>query len=368
MFASVENLPDQTVRQEAIAGCLLGMAVADALGVPREGLSARRAERMFGRGGLSHHLLLGRGMISDDTEHACMTAQALLKAGDDIKLFQSSLAWRLRWWLLGMPAGIGFGTLRSILKLWIGFPPTRSGVFSAGNGPAMRAPILGVVFAQNSQKLREAVKASTIITHTDPKAEQGALAIAAAAAFSAIHDMEMESGNTALSFVEDHLTDPALLEMLQTVRFHLQNDSTPEKLAEELGLSRGVSGYIYHTVPMALFCWLRFKGDYQKSVERSIRLGGDTDTLGGIVGALVGISTGKARMPQQWLSGMWEWPRSVDWIEKLAVRVARRFSSLDPPEMVGPLKLFWPGQLLRNILFAAIVLGHGFRRLLPPYG
>ena len=41
-----------------------------------------------------------RGMVSDDTEHACMTAQALLASAGDPDLFARDLAWRLRLWLL----------------------------------------------------------------------------------------------------------------------------------------------------------------------------------------------------------------------------------------------------------------------------
>jgi hypothetical protein len=29
--------------------------------------------------------------------------------------------------------------------------------------------------------------------------------------------------------------------------------------------------------------------------------------------------------------------------------------------------LFYPAVLLRNALFAVVVIGHGFRRLLPPF-
>jgi ADP-ribosylglycohydrolase len=122
-------------RRERLVGLLLGTAVGDALGLPREGMSARRAARMFGGAPLRHRFFLGRGMVSDDTEHACMTAQALLASGGDAAGFARSLAWRLRGWILSAPAGIGFGTLRAILKLWIGFSPSASGVRSAGNGP-----------------------------------------------------------------------------------------------------------------------------------------------------------------------------------------------------------------------------------------
>ena len=82
-------------------------------------------------------------MVSDDTEHTCLVAQALCAAPTDADRFARHLARGLRWWLLGLPAGIGSATLRATLKLWLGFPPARSGVFSAGNGPAMRSAILG---------------------------------------------------------------------------------------------------------------------------------------------------------------------------------------------------------------------------------
>lgn len=115
-------------------------------------------------------------MVSDDTEHTCMVAQALIVSGGDIRLFSRSLAWRLRFWLLGLPAGIGLATLRALVKLWLGFPASRSGVFSAGNGPAMRAAIIGAAFGGRPERMRGLARTSTRLTHTDPKAERGALA------------------------------------------------------------------------------------------------------------------------------------------------------------------------------------------------
>lgn len=64
----------------ALAGSLLGAAVGDALGLPYEGLSPRRAARLLGPPD-RHRLLGGRGMVSDDAEHACMTAFARLSRG-----------------------------------------------------------------------------------------------------------------------------------------------------------------------------------------------------------------------------------------------------------------------------------------------
>ena len=87
-------------------------------------------------------------MLSDDTEHACMTAQALLTAGDEPVRVARALAWKLRWWLLALPAAVGWGTLSAIARSWIGFSPRRSGVQSAGNGVWWPfVPLRNVAFA-----------------------------------------------------------------------------------------------------------------------------------------------------------------------------------------------------------------------------
>jgi hypothetical protein len=53
-------------------------------------------------------------------------------------------------------------------------------------------------------------------------------------------------------------------------------------------------------------------------------------------------------------------------MKRLAERLARQFPSEGEPERSGPLPLLWPGLIARNLAFLLIVLGHGFRRLLPP--
>ena len=45
-------------------------------------------------------------MVSDDTEHALFTAQALLQAPRDAAAFQRALAWKLRFWVASLPAGL----------------------------------------------------------------------------------------------------------------------------------------------------------------------------------------------------------------------------------------------------------------------
>ena len=72
------------------------------------------------------------------------TAQALITSAGSADHFGRDLARQLRWWLLGLPAGVGKATARAGVKLWLGFSAEHSGIFSAGNGPAMRSQVMGV--------------------------------------------------------------------------------------------------------------------------------------------------------------------------------------------------------------------------------
>jgi ADP-ribosylglycohydrolase len=179
-----EHRPEtSSIATDRLVGLLLGTAVGDALGLPAEGLSPRRRQRLM-PSPWRHRFVFGRGMFSDDTEHALFVAQSLLEEPEDPVRFQRRLARRLRWWFASLPAGIGKATARSCLKLWVGFPPTRSGVFSAGNGPAMRSAIIGAYFHDRLEMIERFMRASTELTHTDPKALVGALAIARLAAWA----------------------------------------------------------------------------------------------------------------------------------------------------------------------------------------
>jgi ADP-ribosylglycohydrolase len=325
---------------------------------------------MYGARPLRQHFLLGRGMASDDTEHACLTAQALLAAAGDEHRFARSLAWRLRGWLAAMPAAVGWATLRAIMKLWIGFSPATSGVFSAGNGPAMRAPVIGACLADDPERIATLVRVSTRLTHTDPRAEEGALAIALAAAHGIRRGPSGVDPGVLLDELAPRIQGDELRRALDQVGDHLVRSAPAAEFARALGFTRGVSGYMLHTVPAALFCWLSSPGDVARCVEEVILLGGDADSTGAIVGALAGATAGASAIPAAWLAGITDWPRSISWMERLGAQLAARFGGTGAEgaeaEKAGPLPLFWPAIPLRNMLFLAVALAHGFRRLLPP--
>src|ERR1700739_429574 len=85
--------------REALVGSILGTAVGDAIGLPYEGLSRRRAAKLLGAPD-RHRLVLRRGMVSDDTEQTCLVAQALIESFPDVARFQRRLLRRLQGWFL----------------------------------------------------------------------------------------------------------------------------------------------------------------------------------------------------------------------------------------------------------------------------
>lgn len=349
--------------QARLTGSLIGTAMGDAIGLPYEGLSRRRCASMLGAP-TRQRLFFGRGMVSDDTEHACMTAQALIVSGGDVAAFRKNLASRLRWWLLPLPAGVGLATARAILRLWVGISPERSGVFSAGNGPAMRAPIIGVA-TDDVQALRPLVRASTRLTHTDARAEFGALAAALAAHMASRQALPV-AGADFLAQLKTLLAGEGG-EFVALIEAAVQSASQGQTVAEfaaALGLERGVSGYMLHTLPVVIHAWLTHPHDFRAAIVAIVECGGDTDSTAAILGGIVGASCGRAGIAADWQSGLLEWPRSIRWMERLGSALAK--APVAGVKQRAP-ELFFPAVLLRNVFFLGVVLFHGFRRLLPPY-
>jgi ADP-ribosyl-[dinitrogen reductase] hydrolase len=346
--------------KERFAGLLVGTAVGDSLGLPAEGLSRSRISRLW-HGDLHQRFVFGRGMVSDDTEHAFFVGQALLSHPRSTRPFAASLAWKFRLWLLGVPAGIGLATLKATLRLWFGYSADRSGVKSGGNGAAMRAPVLGLAFAHDEEMLRSFVVASSRITHNDPCALAGACAVALAARQAALN---MGTPSEFVSQLELLTEDTTWRTAVENLAVSLAANESVAEFAGRLGLAEGVSGYVCHSVPVALFSWLRHRRDFRTAVAQCIACGGDTDTTAAIAGALAGADVGVQGIPADWRTRIVEWPRSVPVIEQLAVRLAEASVSGVPQPAV---RYFWPGLALRNAVFLGAVMGHGFRRLLPPY-
>jgi ADP-ribosylglycohydrolase len=305
-------------------------------------------------------------MVSDDTDHAVFVAQSLLKHPRSVDKFARRMGWCLRFWLLSLPAGVGFATLRSILKLCVGFPPRLSGVRSAGNGPAMRVAAVGAFFGGESDGSERYVEACTRITHTDPRALVGARTVASLAAWSMELDIaerpEPDAFFRRLWAIGGD--DTEWLATLDRMKAACRADSSVAEFAEDLGLQRGVTGYIYHTVPVAAYAWYRHFGSFEETLVSVLDCGGDTDTTGAVAGALAGALVGEEGIPANWRKGILDWPRGLRRIGRMGDRLAEAAESGRRGDPVGYAWFLMP---LRNLFFLCVVLFHGFRRLLPPY-
>jgi len=351
-------------RTESAVGCILGTAVGDALGLACEGLSRDRQKRWYPALD-GYHLLFGKGLCSDDTEHSCMLAQSIIVSGGDVEVFGRDFAWRLRWWLAGLPAGTGLATLRAIVKLWFFVPARWRGVYSAGNGPAIRSALIGVCFADDEARLVAFNRVATRLTHTDPKAECGALAIALAARCSTLGQGSEEFLADVARLAQPHGAAGAeLVDLVKRAHVSAKAGESTEIFAQSLGCARGVTGYMYHSVPAVLHAWFTHPRDYAKAVVAIIRCGGDSDTTAAMLGAIVGAGAGRQGIPRRWLDDLVEWPRTVPWMEALA-RKAARAAQVREPGTAHPLSI--AGLTVRNVAFVLLVLAHGFRRLFPPY-
>ncbi|MEM6292026.1 MAG: ADP-ribosylglycohydrolase family protein [Myxococcota bacterium] len=324
-------------------GVILGTALGDALGLPFEGLSPERVAARLARRPLQHSMLAGRGLLSDDTEHTAMVARALHARAPEA--FAAALARQLRRWLFGLPPGLGLATLRSCVRLCLGWSPARSGVVSAGNGPAMRAALLGV-HARDDDELVAWVHASTVISHRDRRAEDGARVVARWA-------RALAHGLPPSPEVLRDIDDTTFRE--RTLRALDAADLAPDAYRRCEGLQRGVSGFIVETIPAALYCWARAAEHPAAAIETAIRLGGDTDTTGAIVGAWMGAAHGARGLPKPWLDGLVDWPLTRTHLVELADALH---------EGKPPPRQRWVAAFPRNLAMIGLIVGHVGMRLL----
>lgn len=313
---------------DPLTGLLLGQALGDALGLPFEGLPPDRVARRLDDRPLAPAFLGGWCTGSDDVAHAWAVGQALLASEGDEAAFRRALARGLRAWFLTLPPGIGWATLRAMVRLWVGVSPERSGVASAGNGPAMRAPLVGA-WARDLDRVRALVDASTRITHTDVRAVEGARVVAVVA----------------------HLVARATPAAEACAR--ARAEATDAELASALDgpLPAVPTGYVVHTVPAALACFLAHPGDVRGAVDAAVRLGGDTDTIAAIAGALAGAAAPHA-VPADWLARYVGWPDGEGRLRELAARLASGGAPLPERRMA---------QLGRNLASGVVAVGHLMR-------
>ncbi|MBE9047367.1 ADP-ribosylglycohydrolase family protein [Pleurocapsales cyanobacterium LEGE 10410] len=354
---------------KSIVGCLLGTAVGDAMGLPYTRLSRKQIYQSH-TPIVGHNFILNKGMISQDTEHTCMVAQSLIASGGNTAKFSHYLAWRLRFWLIAFPPSASSTTLKSTLKLCLGSSPQTSGIDSIDNSAAVRSIIIGVCYGNEPSKLLSLVKAATTITHNNPQAVLGAIAIAVASYLAANEFLvaPQDYYQTLQKFLIDFdaaLSDKettAFLSLIEQACLSAEGNEQGAIFANRLANDKGISRSIDDTVAIVIQVWLRNQGSYSQSIKEIIYLGGDTNTTAAIVGGIVGASEGITGIPKRWLDNIIDFPRSTNWIASLGKRLAQ---AQNTPQQSLPLASYLI--LPRNIIFWIAILFRAFYRLLPPY-
>ncbi|TPW20200.1 MAG: ADP-ribosylglycohydrolase, partial [Elusimicrobia bacterium] len=126
--------------------------------------------------------------------------------------------------------------------------------------------------------------------------------------------------------------------------------------AEAAAEALGNSGYSVHTAAFAYFLFSRFGGDARACLVETASAGGDTDSIGAVVGGWLGARHGASGLPRDLVEGLAGGPFGRKHLEGLAAALALK---------TPPPPYFWPLAMVRNLALYPVILAHGFYRLLP---
>ncbi len=328
-----------TIAVDRLEGCLLGCALGDALGLPTEGLKPKVIARRFG--GPPRFRLVGRtGFVSDDTEQSALVAQSLLE-GDTPEAVARSLRRHLRWWFARLPFGVGWATLRSCVRMWLGLK--QPGVSSGGNGAAMRSAIIGLVVQDPAQR-RATSQALARLTHTHPLAVEAAGYVAELSHLLGTRDAPVRQ---VVEQAAGGLSEPKLL--------HAVRSALDAGDSVDAGAALGTTGFAAHSVAACTWALVHATSPLD-AIERVIAIGGDTDTHGAIVGSWAGARWGSAALPAPLLAELHDGPFGPTHLRALAAALVEGGR---PPRWSATVAL------LRNLALYPVILAHGFSRLWP---
>ena len=330
---------------------MLGLAVGDALGAGVEGMRGGHIRQIYesvddyvaSRKAFPDAPRKWRmpGLYTDDTQQALAVADVLCEeSGMDAERL-AELYVELR---DGMKPERGYfgchrGTGGNFRKAVNAFAESGDvlgcGQPSAGSGAAMRIAPVGLFFSDDPDAIRDAVMAASLVTHSDPRGIAGAAAMAKAAQllmnmdegeknFNAlcdelvafVYDFEeflkeefWDSLDAETRIIGAHHMSQALESLASCVRE--QNDDLARKSivnqANRMGPEHAIKdanvGFAPASVTVAIYYALRYDSFYN-GLTAAINDGRDTDTVGAMVGALLGIRLGAEAIPEEWLAGL----------------------------------------------------------------
>lgn len=277
-------------------GCLVGLAVGDALGGPLEFMSADAIEAKYGGpvremvgGGWLH---LRPGEYTDDTQMTLCLAESIVERG----VFDvADVARRFVVWYDSQPKDIGHITRLALAELKRGtswqaagrLAHQQTGGRSAGNGSVMRCAPVALFWWLDYERLIADSADSSRVTHWDD------LACYSAAALNLIIAKLLQGRRQSAV--------PVAIEMLGAMA-----PEVARRLAETEQKAKAAlkpTGFVLDTLEAAVWCWQRVR-TFEEALVAAVNLGGDADTIGAVCGALAGADFGLADIPSRWLDAL----------------------------------------------------------------
>lgn len=299
-------------------GALLGTFVGDALGLPYEGRYWEWIAKRVGEPREMMRTRYGVGVYTDDTQMMIGVAESLIACGgfdggDMARRFVENF---------DPTRGYGPGAFQVIDKLADGQPWDQAGVGlfgdgSYGNGSAMRIAPIGVFYYEDEEKLREAARLSSIISHTHPLGKQGAMLQAYAVSLALRHGLagDLDAGQMARKLREFLPEDADVFhDKLVSVERLLAEEPSRDEVIRLLG--NGITSF--ESVPTAVYSFLSHPGSFEDAVVYAVSLGGDADTIGAMAGAIAGAHHGYQRIPSRWLEKLENGTKGRDYVVRLA--------------------------------------------------
>ena len=302
-------------------GCLMGLAIGDALGAPVEGLDSRTIMETFGGGrGYLTKLPVDVLHYTDDTQMTIGVAESLLDKGvvDEADMMSRFAA------NYDPHRGYGQGA-RLVLEAardgqdW---RAVRDGLFengSFGNGGAMRVAPVAVRFAHQPDRLWEQAAASARVTHTHELGIEGACLIATA---------------TAYALTQETIDPPELLNRLhdlaKTEEFQWQLKTALQRPLEDAFYLFGNGLEAHRSVMTAILCFLLHQHSYVDTIAAAIGRGGDTDTIAAMAGGLSGAFLGVKAIPQGFQERFEQQTKGLSYVEGLATSLWHDQPTTDP--------------------------------------
>ena len=298
-------------------GALAGLALGDALGMPTQAMSPEQIRAVYGRitglvdGDASQPYAPGMpaGSVTDDTEQALLVASLLVRgrgsssgrvALDAGEFAHALLAWEDSMIERGSLDLLGPSTKAALERVRAGEDPLSVGGAGTTNGAAMRVTPIGIAISTaDPEAFANAVWSSCQVTHATRQGFQSAALVAAAVSMGIDTPRSAASDMTALlwkavSYVDSlpergaWTPDPDVVAATRRAMQLVANpaSSSLECLVEQVGTSVASA----QAIPMAFA--LLARDPSPQALLDAANLGGDTDTIGAIAGAILGAALG----------------------------------------------------------------------------